>query len=63
MYRNCHEHPEIAEILRNGERNEVQIEFLPCNCSPAVMDDLQMCESVVLSDEEYAEICAARGRA
>jgi|GEM_PF-3900895 hypothetical protein len=63
MYRKCPEHPQISEALKNGGQSEIKASFTPCNCSLAVLEDLQVLESIELSDEEYAEICAAGERA
>lgn len=60
MYRNCGEHPQISEVLQNGEPSEIKPIFLTCNCSFAVLENLQVRESIELSEKEYSDICEAR---
>lgn len=61
MYRNCHEHPQVGEILKNGEPSEIKSKFFACNYSLPILEDLQVRESIEL-DEKYSEISATGKR-
>lgn len=62
MYRNCPETSQITEILQNGSPNNEKIaanRYLEYN---RYNRDLQVIESIFISDEQFLKICEERRR-